>query len=122
MSTHTFNIHAAKTQLSELIARVEAGEEIVIARANRPVVKLVAIDPPKRSRTLGLNAGGIRWVAPDFDAPLAEDFLINAIGDVVAPKAAQKRAAYAVSDKAGAGKALPRKKPARQTASSKKSP
>lgn len=41
-------IHKAKTELSKLIARVEAGEEIILARGDKPVVKLVAIESVKR--------------------------------------------------------------------------
>jgi len=63
------NIHEAKTQLSRLIAKVEQGEEVVIARAGEPVAKLVRAEPPKRSRKLGAYAGKI-WIADDFDAPL----------------------------------------------------
>ena len=68
------NIHEAKTQLSRLIARVEQGEEVVIARAGEPVVKLVRADRSKRHRNLGEYVGKI-WIADDFDAPLdAETF------------------------------------------------
>jgi len=68
------NIHEAKTQLSRLIARVEQGEEVVIARAGEPVAKLVRADRSKRHRKLGEYAGKI-WIADDFDAPLdAETF------------------------------------------------
>lgn len=63
------NIHEAKTQLSRLIARVEQGEEVVIARAGEPVVKLVRADRAKRGRKLGEYAGEI-WIADDFDSPL----------------------------------------------------
>ena len=63
------NIHQAKTQLSRLIARVEQGEEVVIARAGAPVAKLVRADRSKRRRKLGEYAGKI-WIADDFDAPL----------------------------------------------------
>ena len=63
------NIHEAKTQLSRLIARVEQGEEVLIARAGEPVAKLVRAYPSKRSRKLGEYAGKI-WIADDFDAPL----------------------------------------------------
>lgn len=63
------NIHEAKTQLSRLIARVEQGEEVVIARAGEPVAKLVRVSKSKRSRKLGEYAGKI-WIADDFDAPL----------------------------------------------------
>ncbi len=66
------NIHEAKTRLSELIAAAEAGEEVVIARANHPVVKLVPIQRPRKQRTFGGFSGRV-WIAPDFDAPL-EDF------------------------------------------------
>lgn len=44
----TVNIHEAKTNFSRLIERVQAGEEIVIAKAGKPVAKLVAIEKPKR--------------------------------------------------------------------------
>ena len=69
------NIHKAKTHLSELIARAEAGEEIVIARANVPVVKLVPVVAPKTSRRLG-EAKGLVELAPDFDE-LPEDFMAH---------------------------------------------
>jgi prevent-host-death family protein len=46
--TTTVNVHEAKTRLSELLKRVEAGEEITIARSGKPVAKLSAVEPPKR--------------------------------------------------------------------------
>ena len=49
----TFTIHEAKTNLSKLIARAEAGEEIVIARGKDPVVKLIPLAPMKRKRAPG---------------------------------------------------------------------
>jgi prevent-host-death family protein len=63
------NIHQAKTQLSRLIAKVEQGEEVVIARAGEPVAKLVPVERSKQSRRLGEYPGQI-WIADDFDAPL----------------------------------------------------
>ncbi len=63
------NIHEAKTQLLRLIAKVEQGEEVVIARAGEPVAKLVRADRSKQGRKLGEYAGKL-WVADDFDAPL----------------------------------------------------
>ena len=63
------NIHEAKTQLSRLIARVEQGEEVLIARAGEPVAKLVRAHRPTRRRKLGEYAGKI-WIADDFDASL----------------------------------------------------
>ena len=67
----TVNIHEAKTHLSRLVERVEAGEEIVIARAGRPVARLVSFRKTTRPRVPG------RWrdqivIAPDFDTPNAD--------------------------------------------------
>ena len=70
----TFNVHEAKTHLSELLERAAAGEEIVIARANKPVARLVPIAPRPKKRVAGLNAGEITFVAEDFDAPLPDEF------------------------------------------------
>ena len=68
------NIHEAKTSLSQLVARVEAGEEIVIARAGKPAARLVPLSKPQTRRRLGLLAG--RLVIPDdFDRPLPESAL-----------------------------------------------
>ncbi|MFT4187203.1 MAG: type II toxin-antitoxin system prevent-host-death family antitoxin [Aeromicrobium sp.] len=44
--TVTVNIHEAKTRLSELLARVEQGEEVLIARAGRPIARLNSLDEP----------------------------------------------------------------------------
>ena len=64
------NVHHAKTHLSKLIAAVESGEEVVIARAGKPAVKLVLVTPPARkSRKHMLGAGiGKIWMADDFDS------------------------------------------------------
>jgi len=70
----TVNIHEAKTQLSKLIARVEAGEEIIIARDGTPVARLVAARPPLAKRVPGRDRG-LFSVPEDFDAPLPEDIL-----------------------------------------------
>lgn len=50
------NVHEAKTRLSELLARVERGDEIVIARGGRPIARLVAFEPPAE-RELGFLPG-----------------------------------------------------------------
>jgi len=63
------NIHEAKTQLSRLLAKVAAGEEVVIARNGEPVARLVPIEPPRKKRVLGMDAGKI-WISPDFDDPV----------------------------------------------------
>ena len=69
----TVNVHEAKAQLSALIARAEAGEEVVIARANKPVVRLVPVAPQKVQRRVG-EARGLVRIAPDFDN-LPEDLM-----------------------------------------------
>lgn len=67
------NIYDAKTQLSQLIKRVEQGEEIVISRHGRPVARLVPL-AQRRDRTPGLFAGQIR-IADDFDEFTPQDEL-----------------------------------------------
>jgi prevent-host-death family protein len=62
------NIHEAKTHLSRLLRRVAAGEEVTIARAGKPVAKLIAAGPQSKSRPMGIDEGKI-WIAEDFDAP-----------------------------------------------------
>ena len=68
------NVHEAKTHLSRLLARVAAGEEVVIAKAGKPVARLVPVGAPKRARTLGRDKGKV-VIADDFDGPLPEDLL-----------------------------------------------
>ena len=67
-------IHTAKTTLSQLIARAEAGEEIVLARGAQPVAKLVAIGPSSSKRQFGAYRGKISIGAEFFD-PLSDDEL-----------------------------------------------
>jgi len=66
-------IHAAKTQLSRLIAAAVAGEEVVIAKGGKPIVRLVPI--PQGRFTIGLMADRLTAPAPDFLAPMDEDEL-----------------------------------------------
>ncbi|MGE0862532.1 MAG: type II toxin-antitoxin system Phd/YefM family antitoxin [Vicinamibacterales bacterium] len=70
------NVHEAKTKLSQLLAEVEAGSEIVVARNGKPVAKLVPFvgDGKKKGFRLGSLKGKI-WMSPDFDAPLSEEEL-----------------------------------------------
>lgn len=60
------NIHEAKTHLSRLVDRAAAGEEIIIARAGKPIAKLVPYKAPVGRRELG-HWTGLTWIAPDFD-------------------------------------------------------
>jgi prevent-host-death family protein len=62
------NIHDAKTHLSRLVEQVEAGEEFVIARAGRPVARLVGVGSRTAPRRPGRWRGKVH-LAPDFDAP-----------------------------------------------------
>ena len=71
--SRTVNIHEAKTHLSRLLVDVEKGEEITIARAGRPVARLVPAKPPAK-RELGLERGQI-WISPDFDEPMPDEWL-----------------------------------------------
>lgn len=71
MST-VVNVQEAKAHLSQLLARAEAGEDVVIGRAHRPVVRLVPVDAPP-GRTFGTMRNLV--VPDDFDAPLPADEL-----------------------------------------------
>ena len=62
------NIHEAKTHFSKLLARVIAGEEIVIARAGKPVARLASLPPtPPLKRVPGIDKGKV-WMAKDFNS------------------------------------------------------
>jgi prevent-host-death family protein len=62
------NVYEAKTRLSQLLDRVEAGEEIVIARNGRPVARLVPAPRPAADRVPGALRDDL-WISPDFDEP-----------------------------------------------------
>ena len=70
MST-TVNIYQAKTHLSKLLERVMQGEQIIIAKAGRPIAVLSPIIEEPAPRIPGNDAGQV-VIAPDFDAPLPE--------------------------------------------------
>jgi prevent-host-death family protein len=67
------NMHEAKTTLSQLVAEVEQGTEIVLARGGKPVAKLVPFQATKK-RKLGAWKGKVK-MSSDFDAPLPADLL-----------------------------------------------
>jgi prevent-host-death family protein len=63
----TVNIHEAKTHFSKLLAQVSAGEEIIIAKAGKPVARLGPIEPKAaKKRIPGIDKGKI-WMSDDFD-------------------------------------------------------
>ena len=68
------NIYEAKTHLSKLLVRVREGEEIVIAKAGKPIARLVPV-VERPARRLPGSAKGEVSIAPDFDAPLPESIL-----------------------------------------------
>ena len=69
----TVNVHAAKTHFSQLLKRVAQGEEVVIAKAGKPVARLVPVEPAAEPRRPG-SARGLGRVAEDFDAPMPDEF------------------------------------------------
>lgn len=76
MSSEIVNVHAAKTNLSRLLERAEAGEEIVIGRAGKPVAKLVPWKPDRPKRVFGALKGEIviHGDFDDLDAELEQEF------------------------------------------------
>jgi len=80
------NVHEAKTHLSRLLQRVEAGEEITIARAGTPVARLIPV-PSAPKRMQGMDRGRV-WIAEDFDAPDPE---IEALFEGKMPRKSPRR-------------------------------
>jgi prevent-host-death family protein len=70
----TVNIHEAKTHLSRLLARVMGGEEVVIAKAGKPIARLIPYQRPPTERKPGTAAGQIT-ISPDFLEPLPGEIL-----------------------------------------------
>jgi prevent-host-death family protein len=66
------NIHDAKTNFSKLLKRVQLGDEIVIAKAGKPIARLVPFRDKGTARKPG-TAKGLITMSPDFDAPLPND-------------------------------------------------
>ncbi len=73
------NVHAAKTQLSGLVDAAAAGEEVIIARAGKPVARLVPITDATQPRRPGALAGRID-VPDGFDDPLPDEILAELEG------------------------------------------
>ena len=73
------NVHEAKTHLSRLIEEVENGEEVVVARAGKPVAKLCPVAAKGRHRKFGLLNGKFR-IPEDFNAPLPDEVLDSFTG------------------------------------------
>lgn len=72
------NVHTAKSTLSSLLQDVEAGEEVIIARAGKPIAKLVPVRKQGAGAARRKMAGSLKgkiWIGPNFDAPLPDDVL-----------------------------------------------
>jgi len=70
------NIHEAKTHLSRIIDEVAAGAEVIIAKAGKPMARLIPLTGIPRAKKLGLLKGKIK-VPDDFNAPLSEDVMAD---------------------------------------------
>ena len=70
----TVQLHEAKARLSELVDRVQSGEEVVISRHGRPVARLLGFAPKRARRRLGVQRGQIKF-RKGWDDPLPEDIL-----------------------------------------------
>ncbi len=73
MSTQTVNLNKVEKQLAELLAIVENGDEIVIARNGEPIARLASVSHSKKKRIAGLNRETI-WTSEDFAEPLPDEF------------------------------------------------
>ncbi|MEP0807487.1 MAG: type II toxin-antitoxin system Phd/YefM family antitoxin [Chloroflexota bacterium] len=67
----TFNVHEAKTHFSKLLERVLKGEEVIIAKAGKPVARILPVVANVTTRTPGIDKGKIT-IMPNFDDPLDE--------------------------------------------------
>jgi prevent-host-death family protein len=70
----TVNIYEAKTRLSQLVDKAAEGEDVVVSRNGKPLVRITRLEEPKRKIKYGVLKGKVK-VAPDFDAPLPEEIL-----------------------------------------------
>ena len=68
------NVHQAKTHLSKLLAEVEKGQEIILARDGKPIAKIVPFKEKKNRMTFGDLKVKI-WIADDFDDPLPDELM-----------------------------------------------
>jgi prevent-host-death family protein len=70
----TVNIYDAKTRLSQLVDKAAGGDDVVVSRNGKPLVRITRLEVPKRRITFGLLKGRLT-VPADFDAPLAADVM-----------------------------------------------
>ena len=72
---YQINIHQAKTHLSKLVEEAAQGEEIIIAKAGKPMAKLVALEQTVQQPRKPGNLKGQIWMSDDFDAPMSDEEL-----------------------------------------------
>jgi prevent-host-death family protein len=72
----TVNIHEAKTHLSKLVDAAAKGEPFIIAKAGKPLVKVVALDAPDAPRRIGFLVGTGDWSIPDDFDRMCEDEIV----------------------------------------------
>lgn len=70
----TVNIYDAKTRLSQLVEKAASGEDVVVSRNGKPMVRITQLEGPRRRVKFGLLKGKLT-VPPDFDAPLPDHVL-----------------------------------------------
>ena len=68
------NIYEAKTHLSQLVDRAAAGEDVIVSRNGKPLVRITRLQSPRRRVKFGVLKGKLK-VPPEFDAPLPDDVL-----------------------------------------------
>ena len=73
------NIYDAKTRLSQLVDKAAAGEDVVVSRNGKPLVRITALTPPKRRVKFGVLKGKLK-IPRDFDDPLPKDVLAEFAG------------------------------------------
>ncbi|MGA2570684.1 MAG: type II toxin-antitoxin system prevent-host-death family antitoxin [Terracidiphilus sp.] len=94
----TVNVFEAKTHLSKLIAKAEKGEDVIIARAGKPVVRLTRLETVKKPIHFGGLKGKI-WIAEDFDAPLPDEILAEfEAGPIFPPERSETRDANSAGE------------------------
>jgi len=86
---YQINIHEAKTQLSKLVEEAAQGEEIIIAKAGKPVARLVPLATNEGKTRIPGGMKGQIWLADDFDAPMSDAELTLWHDSPIFPKAGQ---------------------------------
>jgi antitoxin (DNA-binding transcriptional repressor) of toxin-antitoxin stability system len=75
--TKTVEVSIAEQSLTELIDFASEGNEVILSKDSQPVAKIVPIAVRKDKRTPGLSRGIVEFIAPDFDAPMPDEFWLG---------------------------------------------